>query len=172
MESWRWIWEWLDQCSVPGEWKCLTPSWASPSSDLRVTWQKSLGLFVAIQTGLENFAALLTELQTLTGPRKQTVCMKVVFLMQVTLWFSKLLLNPYLWSRAFCRAHRTNTTFLNFTSLPAVLALRSPLGRAQYPQRAGISVPHEGEFWATDGSMVSSFIVSPPWKDLQVLIFR
>jgi len=70
---------------VPGEWKCLTPSWASPSSDLRVTWQKSLGLFVAIQTGLENFAALLTELQTLTGPRKQTVCMKVVFLMQVTL---------------------------------------------------------------------------------------
>lgn len=37
-----------------------------------------------------------------------------------------------------------------------------PLGRAEYPQRTGVSVPPKEEFWASDGGTLSSLIASPP----------
>lgn len=52
--SWPWISERLGWCSVPREWQCLTPPWASCSSDLQVIWHNSLRLFDAVQTRLEN----------------------------------------------------------------------------------------------------------------------
>lgn len=54
---------------MSGEWKCLTPSWANTSSELKMTGKSHWGFFVGI-LGKETFAAQLTMLQTITGLRK------------------------------------------------------------------------------------------------------
>lgn len=71
---------------MPGEVKCLRPLWVSPSR-LWGDLANVPGAFCGDTDRAGKLSLLPSEVQTLTGPGEQTAWVKVLFLVQVALWF-------------------------------------------------------------------------------------